>query len=642
MAIGGASARAAWLALWLGELALLYAHNTGPIAMIWLNAVTLLIWIVRRKLCETRFNWRIWIAGQAAVGLLWVPYFLQRYVLIQAANSAITSAPQLGLPLLAEIWAGLWVAPWALAIKGLPVFIVMLALIALIVLVIARSMVRRAFWLTVHLAFLTIGLIAGLIVLGNDLHGRYLVMIAPLVLAAVGLGLATVRWRSLRYLLVLPFVLLCAFDLIVAQNPDTQHDDARAMVQYYADHLTAADSVIAWSYADRYDLAYYWDRLGVQAKRITLPEGADLEAVRSSLPTSGDAALNVWYTQRADYRGMMGCVLGNGTIDEPERFTTYGMTTLIYRKPTLDLPALHDTDLVFSDSGATPVAQVQQIGQIPAASTDYALCLPVQLKLLQSRNVDLKAKLIVQNDLGWTVASADAIFATANQRTTSALTAGDVVTAYPLLRVPYGAPAGEYHVYLRLYDETANPSGYNPPQVGQMLSGRDVLVGDWTAASADWTNVKRAPDLPNALSLLVSANLKLIGHNLALSEVQTVINGDEIRAALLWKGTDALPDLELADDGGAWRVTVPPRLNEHSEITLDWRSIRIPVDAPSGTATLRVGGSVILAHYHIESLPILTETPHLITPFKRISPALVNWLATRLLRNRSAARIRRS
>ena len=92
------------------------------------------------------------------------------------------------------------------------------------------------------------------------------------------------------------------------------------------------------------------------------------------------------------------------------------------------------------------------------------------------------------------------------------------------------------------------------------------------------------------LSLAVSGDLKLIGHNLALSEVQTVINGDEIRAALLWQGTDALPDLELADDSGAWHVTVPTRLSEHGAVTLDWRSIRVPVDAPSGTASLRVGG----------------------------------------------------
>ena len=34
------------------------------------------------------------------------------------------------------------------------------------------------------------GLIGGLAVLGNDLHGRYLVMIVPLLLGAVGIGIS--------------------------------------------------------------------------------------------------------------------------------------------------------------------------------------------------------------------------------------------------------------------------------------------------------------------------------------------------------------------------------------------------------------------------------------------------------------------
>ena len=73
-------------------------------------------------------------------------------------------------------------------------------------------------------------------------------------------------------------------------------------------------------------------------------------------------------------------------------------------------------------------------------------------------------------------------------------------------------------------------------------------------------------------------------------DVATVMNGDEIRAALLWQGTGALPDLELADEAGAWRVTVPSHLCQHGDITLDWRSIRVPPDAPGGTAALRLGG----------------------------------------------------
>ncbi len=69
--------RAAWIALWLAELALLYAHNTGPVVVIWLNSVTLIAWIAYR-----RPGWRVWIVGQIGVGLLWLPYFLTRFVLL--------------------------------------------------------------------------------------------------------------------------------------------------------------------------------------------------------------------------------------------------------------------------------------------------------------------------------------------------------------------------------------------------------------------------------------------------------------------------------------------------------------------------------------------------------------------------------
>ena len=93
--------------------------------------------------------------------------------------------------------------------------------------------------------------------------------------------------------------------------------------------------------------------MGVAAQRITLPEGADLDAVLPLLPTSGDVALNVWYTQRADYRGMLGCILANGTVNLPDQQTVYGMSTLIYHDPALDLPQLQPADLTFSDSGGT-------------------------------------------------------------------------------------------------------------------------------------------------------------------------------------------------------------------------------------------------------------------------------------------------
>lgn len=609
----GTPSRAAWLGLWASELALLYAHNTGPVIVIWLNAVTLIYWLAQRGL--RRPDWRVWIVGQVGVGLLWLPYFVDRFLLVQSANSAITTAPPISLTFAWQIWQGLWIEPWALVLRDsliapFPQVIDLLIMIfsqVIILLITVLLFRRRVIWLFLHVILLLAGLIGGLAVLGNDLHGRYLVMIVPLLLAAVGGEISRLPSRVFRWITLIPFVFIAAGTLVAAQNPDYQHDDVRAMVQYYADRLTAADSVIAWSYADRYDLAYYWDRLGVTAQRITLPEGADLDAVLPLLPTSGDVALNVWYTQRADYRGMMGCILGNGTVNPPDQYTVYGMSTLIYHDPVLDLPQLQPADLTFSAGSGSPVARVESIGQVRPSTADRALCLPVQIRLLQATTADLKAALIVQNDLGWTVASADAIFANASQQTSSMVAADAALTAYPLLRLPYGAPSGDYRIFLRIYDETANPSGYTPPSDGT-VSGRDLLLTTWTALpGADWSQVNRPTDLPNAVNLPLSGDLTLVAHD--LDSGATLVNGAEIRATLLWRGSGSLPDLELADEAGAWSVSVPPRLSDHGDVTLDWRAIRLPPDAPNGSAVLRVNGWAILARYSIESLPLITAPP---------------------------------
>ena len=42
---------------------------------------------------------------------------------------------------------------------------------------------------------------------------------------------------------------------------------------------------------------------------------------------------------------------------------------------------------------------------------------------------------------------------------------------------------------------------------------------------------------------------------------------------------------------------------------MDWRAVKIPLDAPSGLAVLRLPDGTALATYTIESLPALTEPP---------------------------------
>ncbi len=589
--------RRVWLALWLAELALLYTHNTGPVAVIWVNLIVLAAWIQRRSLRQP--DWRIWIGGQLGVALLWSPYFASRYLALGAANSAVSSGPEPGLPLLAQVWGAFWAGNWAL-VGAEPLLTALSAAAFAVALLVVAWRRPAARLLIAHVVLLSAGVVAGLIVLGNELHGRYLVMVAPLLVVPLAAGVARLR-LPLRVAASAFFLVVCIVAIVEAQNPLYGHDDARGMVNYYARHLTAADSVLAWSYADRYDLAYYWPRAAVTARRVTLPEGADLSQIAPLLPRSGDVALNIWYTQRADYRGMLGCVLAQGTRSLPEQFTTYGMSTLIFRQPTLDLPLMEPFDAAYT------VARIDSVAAVQPSTADRAACVPIMATLTAAVPGELKAALIVRNALGWEIARADAVFAQADQRASGQLAPGEMMTAYPLLRLPVGAPPGDYPLYLRLYEPDAAPDGYEVVAASTTISARDVRVGTWrVTAGADWSMVNRTTGLPQTVNQPV-AGLVLAAASQDAARALALHNGDSTRLTLLWRGSDPLPELMLRSSTGEVVATIPAASGLHDGLTLDWRELRIPRDV-EGALTLDADG-VTVARYDVTSIPEMLTPP---------------------------------
>lgn len=596
----------AWAMLLLSELLLLYAHNTGPVVVLWLNAATGLAWLVNRSLHRPPIL--MWTAGQVAVGVLWVPFFVTQFLDLQQANSAVTTSLEIGVPLFSQIWQAFWAGVWGMV--GQESSIVACSSVAFVLwLILIQWRKPNARWLVLHAVLLMGGLLLGLGVLGNELHGRYLVIAAPLVLIPLGAGIARLPYIGLRILIAAIFAAALGVAIILAQNPAYQHDDARGMVHYYADTLTTNDTVLAWSYADRYELAYYWDRLGVQANRVTLPEGGDVDTILPLLPESGDVALNVWYTQRADFRGMMACVLGNGTANTPEEYTVYGMSNQLYRSPTLNLPELNPFEASILDAGQ-PFATIDAVGDFSPTTADRALCLPLEMTLVQAIDADLKAAVIVRNHLGWEIARADAIFATANQRTTSQLQPGERATAYPLVRLPVGTPPGDYDVRLRVYDEIRVQSGFDLTSPANRITSKDLPLGMWRIQpGADWSKVQRESDLSIREILTVNDDLQLIGFSGSTNISPTFRNGETIPLTLLWRGEDVLPQLTLADANGLWNVEVPAPKTPHDSLTRDWRMVQVPLDALPGTAELRLPNGTIIGRYRVDLLPFLAEQP---------------------------------
>lgn len=599
-----------WYAvLWLAELALLYSHNTGLIAVLWLNVVTIVAWLVARR-PKRPFNYRIWFAGQLGVGLLWVPY-LTRFLTLGEANAALANTTPPTPENLARVWQALWVVPWERVLRG-ETWLQLAALVglALTLLVFIPWRKAKARWLLLHTFLLTALLIAGLLVLRNELHGRYLVMIAPLLLIVMGAGIARLPSTASRWAAALAAFILLIFNVNAASQTINQHDDAWGMVQHYKETLTANDTVLAWSYADRYDLAYYWDRLGVSARRVTLPEGASLETVFPLLSTSGDIALNVWYTQRADYRGMMTCLLSDGAGNLPETYTVNGMTSLLYRSPTLRPVNWQPTSIAFGQL-STPIARLSAVGDLPRYSADRAWCLPLQIDLLQNISAPLKATVLIYDSADHLLTQTDAIFATAAGQTSDQVPIGATLQAYPILRLPYGQPACTCQVYLRLYNEVEQPSGYSPQVEASTVRGRDTLIATLQANVANWRGSTRTPDLPSLIRHSLAPAVILLGHDAPRSDAPPLPlrAGDTITITLLWELSNAqAPTLLLRDQAKGWQVESSTTYPAQDGILREVRSLRVP-SGTTGEAALLLTDGTVLARYSIQGTPLITERP---------------------------------
>jgi hypothetical protein len=595
------SDRRAWVALALAELAALYAHNSGPVIVVWLNGVTLLVWSIGRS---GRPSFRIWMIVQMLVIALYLPYFVTRFLLLGEANAAIASAPEWTPAFLFDVWRSLWVTPWERVVRtedgmALAAFTLMIAVGLWVI-------VRRGLWPLGHAAILTFGVIAALTVLGNELHSRYLVMIVPLLLGSLGIAISQMHSRPMRMAALIGLIGVSVWNGVTLMDSPFRHDDARGMVQHYAATLGAGDSVIAWSYADRYELAYYWERLGVIARRITLPEGAGYAAVQPLLPEAGSVALNIWFTQRADYRGMLGCLLADGTTARPMEFTTYGMTSRTYSDPALGAIALETRDVVFSARDGTPVLRLIAAAAARVWPADRAQCLPVRAELLTPARSDLRAAVIVRDDRARIIAQVDAVLATDNQRTTDMIAPGEIVEAYPLVRLPYGTTPGHYRFFLRIYDRDDHLSGYLPPTDMRTL-GRDVELGDWIVIpGASWSDPSAAAEIPVRLDAVINRR-RLIGYALP-PDGAGMRNGDTVPLVLYWDGAGPLPDIRISSEGGGFRL--PPEIDDPPDgIVRDMRLLRIPADAAAGLLMLSVENGPILRTWSIEPLAFSGDPP---------------------------------
>jgi hypothetical protein len=183
-----------------------------------------------------------------------------------------------------------------------------------------------------------------------------------------------------------------------------------------------------------------------------------------------------------------------------------------------------------------------------------------------------------------------------------------MVTAYALLRLPYGAPPGEYEVFLRVFDERARPSGYDMMDGEGRITGTELPLGVWQVEpGGDWSQVSRETDLPYRVDLRLADGSTLLAHN--IDPNLTVVPGQHIPIALLWQGWhDRLPILRYVHFQGAAQ-TIMARSGPRDPITLDWRTVVVAINAAGGSTTLSLEDGTLLATHIIDAPVYLLEPP---------------------------------
>ncbi|MBN1966034.1 MAG: hypothetical protein JW910_15400, partial [Anaerolineae bacterium] len=628
--------RWAWIALWGGELAALYTHNTGVVVVGAANLVALGGWLWQAARGERRWGWlRLWLAGQIAVCVLWLPELAMRFAAVSGANAPI-AAPAYSLDVVWQSWQALWAGSWNQVLLDDFVWIASVLLLPLAVFGLLSLRLPRGRVLLGLSAALYGVLLVALAVLGVHFHGRYLVMLAPLLIIAITAGTeyAMQRWRFVARLWPVGVIVIVLTFYATAGNMHRvfQHDDARAMVAYYADVLGPDDLVLAWSYAERYELLYYLDQIGRGDQLVTLPEGDSLEAVvpliNARLPESGSTqvALNTWYTQRAPEQGRLACLLAHDQPTRHESETVIAMSSDVF---TLDGPlTLPDPAAVEPvDFGALRLAAVgSPADAIPA---HHAICLPLTLELTTPTDIDIRAAVSLRNRLGWEIERQDVTLDVLGF-TTSQLAPGAEIDAALLLTLPTFTPPGEYALWLRLYDgETLAGLDVRDPASGAP-TGQDVPIGTLDIAPGTWEAISTSCGLTVAPGLVLTncdtGNLDaeqdvfcpmLAGDAVdpaachAFAAIPAPTAGEALHFTLRWHIEGEPPPITLTLRGDDWEISdtwTPPV----SGPVLDWRELRIPADASGGaTLTLQVGAGdplvvgeyPIMASEHVMSAP---------------------------------------
>lgn len=596
-----------WAALLGAELLLLYTHNLSVPVVGWLNITvgSVLLW---------RRDWRglgAWLGGQAALMVAYLPWLLGQ----SPSGTAINTPPSVSLSLLWDIWQGYFAPLPAMVgaenalVTASGVFGAVLLLSVGAILAWWRS--RFALLVLSQAVLLPLLATAELIAANIDFHPRYYVAGVPAAVMLVALGMASVRPPALKRL-ALPAALVVGLmpgwigiDHLL-HTGRYQRDDFRAVAEYYASLADDALIVIPYGWEPALDV-YYADRFGIQAEMVGIELHSDVETAVSAInaAVAGRAEpvhveLLDWFQLPADLRGMYPCVLEAAGQRSGER-VVQGIATTAYRiERPVSFAVRHMPPT--SNSNAA-LAGVSVTGQA-------TLCVQTVWQMERAVDADWRVsmRLLTSDPSGWTLTQSDTDLRSDEQEPTSAVQDGAMVSAFSTLRLPAGAPPGDYVLRAVVFSDE-NASGFDWAVDG-VPAGRFVQVG--TLALAGNTRQAFAEVPMMQFDLAVDDVITLHGLD---ASADVLSAGQELRISLYWTAENCCQDQPWTDamltlQGDVWANAQSVAI--FGPYSRDWHAFRVPADA-SGSAELVLDRSgvrpITLAKFAVDQTDRLYAPP---------------------------------
>lgn len=597
-----------WVGVLITELVLLYTHNLSVPVVGWLNLVVFGVWAYQRQ-------WKflgIWIVGQAALLFAYLPWLLGQ----SASGTSLNTPPALDFSLVWKIWQA-YFAPLPTQIgeeRPLVIGSIILAMVAALSLAVILSWnrSRRTLLLLSQVILLPVLATLELHAAHIDFHPRYYIAAVPATLILIALGIDSLpdEFEMRRIAIPSSIALVCgvgAASLIgLLDDPKYQHDDFRAIAEYYAGLPEDAIILIPYGWEPALE-EYYVGKVGIRAEIL----GIELHSNTESAITEINAALKqrkgpvhvellTWYQLPADIRGMYPCLLESAGQRVGNVLTVQGITTTGYtveRSVTLtDVPDL-----------TSNYGWINLVGA--AFSGREAICLRTTWEVEQVSQADWRVagRILTTDPPGWVIARSDTDIRAADQAPTSEWKAGQRGAGFSLLRLPTGAPPEHYVVEASIYSKAESLARLvNGVPAGQATKVTTIRLAGVTS---------RADNLPSHTlePVALAQDVQLVGHDAKGGKLSP---GQELRITLEWQVPEdccqetVWTEGSLVLRGAGWELVQP--VTAYPVYSLDWHSFVIPPDA-SGRAVLTVqsapAGSITLATYTIEKTDRLFVPP---------------------------------